>query len=380
MLQHPGKTIDFDGKKIVFPEIKLIYWAGGNPIGHQPQINAMLQALRRSQSVIVHEVFWTPTAKFADIVLPVTSSLERNDIASIGLFSNQGFVAMQKAIEPLFAARNDFDIFAELAGRLGFREAFTEGCDEMAWIRSFYDTARRAAVARKVQMPDFQTFWHRGLVIFPIGQAAQSYVTYAEFRKDPGANPLGTPSGRIEIYSTTIEKFRYADRPPHPTWLTPGEWLGSHEAARYPLALITPHPKHRLHSQLDNTPLQQRRWNKLGGRAPIWMHPTDAHARGLAAGDIVRVYNGRGQTLAGLVITDRIAPGVTRMEEGTWYDPQKGGTLGSLDKEGSPNNITLDKGTSSLAQGPIVNSTQVQVEKHAGPAPAVTAYSAPTRA
>jgi trimethylamine-N-oxide reductase (cytochrome c) len=376
MLRNPGKHSTFDGGPIVYPDIKLIYWAGGNAVNHQPQLNELVEALRRPQTIIVHEVFWTPTAKFADIVLPISTTFERNDIASIGLFSNQGYVAMKKAIEPLFEARTDYAIFADLAERLHFKAGFTEGRDEMAWLRYFYNTARKAGAAKKVAMPDFDTFWRQGLLEFAADPSQASYVTYADYRQDPQSNPLNTPSGKIEIYSTKIAGFHYADCPPQPTWLEPVEWLGSSHLPASSLALINPHPKYRLHSQLDNTD-QQRLWNKPRDRAPIWINPRDAHARGLKNDDIVRVHNSRGQALAGVVVTDRVMPGVVRMEEGTWYNPQIGGKIGALDVEGSPNTVTLDRGTSSLAQGPIVNSTIVMVEKYAGPVPPVTAYRAP---
>ncbi len=376
MLLNPGKTIDYDGHKIVFPDIKMLYWAGGNHVGHHQELNRLIRALHRPETIVVHEVFWTPTARFADIVLPITSSLERNDIASIGLFSNMGFVAMKQAIAPLFEARSDFAVFSDLARRLGFEHEFTEGRGEIDWLRYLYETARKAA-RKQVEMPNFDTFWKRGIVQFPASVQGASYVTYADFRADPGSNPLSTPSGRIEIYSTTIARFGYADCPGHPSWIEPDEWLGGAAAHKYPLALISPHPKYRLHSQLDNTSLQMSK-NKVAGRAPIWMNPKDARARGLANGDVVRVFNGRGEALAGVVITDRVSPGVARMEEGTWYDPLKGGVIGALDKEGNPNTLCLDKGTSRLAQGPTVNSTLVEVRKYVGVPPAVTAYSAPT--
>lgn len=117
--------------------------------------------------------------------------------------------------------------------------------------------------------------------------------------------------------------------------------------------------------------------NKPGGRAPAWMHPNDAKVRGLASGDTIRVFNGRGQVLATVMVTDRIMPGVVRMEEGVWYDALKGGVVGTLDVEGNPNTLTMDKGTSKLAQGEIVNSTLVQVAKYIGPVPPVRVYTPP---
>jgi anaerobic selenocysteine-containing dehydrogenase len=186
---------------------------------------------------------------------------------------------------------------------------------------------------------------------------------------------LGTPPGKIEIYSEKIASFHHDDVPPHPAWVPPAERLGSPLAARYPLHLLSPHPKDRLHSQLDETPL--RRTYEVGAREPIWLHPEDAVARGIASDDIVRVFNDRGQVLAGALVTNRIRPGVVVLPEGGWYDPAEPGTSGTVDKHGLVNVLTLDKGLSKLAQGNIANTVLVQVERYAGELPSVTASAPP---
>ena len=167
LLLHPGETIDYNGQRITFPEIKLIYWCGGNPFHHHQDINRLVQAWQRPETVIVHEIFWTPTARYADIVLPATTTLERNDIASS---PDRYMFAMHQAIEPVGEARNDFDIFADLGERLGFREDFTEGRSEMEWLRHLYEIVRQQAARHGIERPDFETFWEQGYVADPVAK------------------------------------------------------------------------------------------------------------------------------------------------------------------------------------------------------------------
>lgn len=379
MLLNPGQPFDFNGKRQTYPDIKLVYWAGGNPFVHHQDRNRLIQAWQKPQTVIVQDPFWTPTAKFADIVLPASTTFERDDIAQVGSYSRVRIVAMKKAVEPLYESRSDFEIFAELSRRLGFGPKFTEGRDTLGWVRFVYGEARKQAAQLKLPMPDFDTFWNgTGVVEFPIPGESRSFVRYGDFRKDPILNALGTPSGKIEIYSKTIEGFKYDDCPPHPTWLEPAERLGSEKARQYPLHLSSPHPKYRLHSQLNNTWI--RRWYEVHEREPVWINPVDAEARGIRNGDVVRLFNERGQTLAGAVVTDRVRRGVVVMAEGAWYDPAEPGKVGALCKHGDVNVLTIDRGTSKLAQGNIAHTALVQLEKFGGELPEVTAFDPPKSA
>jgi len=370
LLLHPGMTIDYNGRKITFPEIKLIYWCGGNPFHHHQDINRLVQAWQRPETVIVHEIFWTPTARYADIVLPATTTLERNDIAAS---ADRYMFAMHQAIEPVGGARNDFDILADLAERHGFREDFTEGRSEMEWLRHLYEIARQQAARHGVERPDFETFWREGYVADPV---PRHYDYLADFRADPDKRKLRTPSGRIEIFSERIASFGYDDCPGHPVWIEPVEWLGSPKAERFGLHLISNQPTLRLHSQLDNGPVS--RTAKVNGREPLWINPEDAAERGISDGDVVRVFNERGACLAGAVVTDVMSRGVLQLQTGAWYDPDKPGEAGALDRHGNPNVLTLDKGTSKLAQGPISQTTLVAVERWSAPVPQVGAFDRPS--
>jgi len=373
LLLYPGQTIDYNGQKLTYPDIRLVYWCGGNPFHHHQDLNKLLRAWQKPETIIVHEPWWNSLARHADIVLPCTTPLERNDIVS-GLFDNM-ILASRQVAAPFGESRNDHDIFAALAERLGFRDAFTENRTEMEWLRHLYEATCRQMQGHGRTLPEFEAFWEGGYVENP---PLPKPVMLAALRADPEANPLKTPSGKVEIYSETIASFGYDDCLGHATWLEPAEWLGSPLAERYPLHLISNQPRTRLHSQLDNgvTSLE----SKIKGREPVTMHPQDAAARGLHDGDIVRVFNERGACLGGLIVGDGVRPGVIQLATGAWYDPQHTGEGASMDKHGNPNMLTIDKGTSKLAQGPIAHAALVEVERFAGELPALTVHQAPATA
>jgi trimethylamine-N-oxide reductase (cytochrome c) len=376
MLMNPGKTIDFNGGKVTYPDIKLIYWVGGNPFTHHQNTNSLVEAWRKPETVIVHDMFWTPTARFADIVLPATTSYERNDIEQGGSYSLRLMTPMRKVIDPLFEARSDFDIFNAVAKALGYGDGFDDGKDEMAWIQSFYESALDQAKARNIDMPDFETFWNGDLpLVFEPDDAALNFVRYADYRDDPLLEPLGTPSGKIELYSKAIEKMGYDDCPPHPTWMEPVEWSGAKES-KFPLHVTTAHPKYRLHSQLNGSAVLRKKYT-VQGREPVLINPADAGERGIKDGDVVRIFNDRGQVLAGAIVTDKVRPGVLRLNEGGWYDPVEPGTLGTLDAYGSANVLSVDKGTSKLAQGNCGHTVVADVAKYDGDLPEVKVFAQP---
>jgi biotin/methionine sulfoxide reductase len=276
---------------------------------------------------------------------------------------------MHQAIKPVGASRNDFEMFRELAARLGYEDAFAEGRSELQWIRWLWDGVRESAAGRAIELPDFNAFWEQGYVELPAPD--RPFVLFEAFRADPEANPLKTPSGRIELYSERVAAFGYDDCPGHPAWLPPVEWLGAADAARYPLHLVTIQPPDRLHSQMDPGPVAQA--NKVAGRERLRMSPADAAARGIGEGDLVRLFNDRGTCLAGATIDDGVRPGVMVMATGAWYDPAADG----LELGGNPNVLSRDVGTSRLAQAPSALSVLVEVERCAAEAPAPRSYTPP---
>ena len=371
MLLHPGETLQYNGMNLVYPDIHLVYWSGGNPFHHHQDLNRLLRAWRRPDTVIVHEPWWTATARHADLVLPSTTTVERNDIGASAF--DRYLIAMKQTIAPVGHARNEYETFADLAERFGVRQQFTEGRDERQFLRHLYDVAAASAARWEVTWPSFDEFWQCGFYALPT--VTQPYVAFAEFRDDPVSHPLVTPSGRIELYSETIASFAYDDCHGHPAWFAPVEWLGSPQAQRYPLHLLTTQPQTRLHAQMDMGRVSQD--SKIVGREPMYINRADAASRGIRDGDVVRVFNDRGALLAGAVLSDDLRPGVIQIATGAWYDPLEPGTIGSLDKHGNPNVLTLDKGTSRLAQGCSAQSALVEVERYDGEPPAITAFVPP---
>ncbi|MGH6770204.1 MAG: molybdopterin-dependent oxidoreductase [Xanthobacteraceae bacterium] len=368
-LLHPGASYDFNGKRGAYPDIRFVYWAGGNPFHHHQDTNKLRRAWERPDTIVVHDPWWTATARHADIVLPATTTLERNDI---GASRRDRFVmAMQRAIAPVGQARDDFAIFNGLAERLGCADAFTQGRDEMGWLRHLYERCRHGAGANALALPDFDSFWEKGWLEIPA--AGDEYVLFGDFRADPAKHPLRTPSGRIELYSEKIASFGYDDCPPHPAWIEPSEWLGGTLAVRYPLHLISSQPRDRLHSQMDSGPVSAG--GKVAGREAISINPDDAKARGIADGDVVRVFNGRGACLAGAIVTDTVSRGVVRLACGAWYDPADDGDA-PLCRHGNANVLTRDDGTSKLSQGPSSATALVEVERWTD-APPVHAFVSP---
>lgn len=374
LLLNPGGSYQFNGMDRTYPDTRLVYWCGGNPFHHHQDLNKLVEAWQKPETIVLNEIWWTATARHADIVLPATTTLERNDI---GASSRDRFImAMQQAIEPVGDARNDFDIFADLAKRLGFEERFTEGRNEDEWLRHLYNVSRQQAAKKRIELPSFEDFWEEGYVETPEPDGA--YIAFEAFRNDPENSPLRTPSGKVEIYSETIAGYGYEDCPGHPTWMEPTEWLGGDRAAAFPLHMVSNQPVTKLHGQLDDGRVSVE--SKVKGREPVVMHPDDAAARGIKDGDIVRVFNHRGALLSAAVLSEDTRPGVIRIATGAWYDPAEPGRIGSLEKHGNPNVLTPDRGTSKLAQGPIAHSALVEIELYDEDAPQVTAFDPPEMA
>lgn len=372
MLEKPGQHFDYDGRRLRYPDIQLIYWCGGNPFHHHQDLNRLRAAWTRPECVIVNEQVWTATARHADIVFPITTSLERNDVA-FNTFDH--FVSpMPQAVPPYADSRSDYDTFSALAARLGIAREFTEGRDEMQWVRHIYDDSRQRAAQHGVALPDFELFW-AGEHFSIAAQLPEVPLIFEAFRKDPQAHPLGTPSGLIEIHSQTIASFGYDDCPGHPVWLDKQEWLGAPRALQFPLHLISNQPAPRLHSQLDFSAVS--RATKVAGREALTLHPDDAAERGIEAGSVVRIFNDRGACLAGVCLSADICRGVIQLAVGAWYDPLETADGLGLDVHGNANVLTRDVGTSRLGQGPSAHSCLVEVEPYLGPIPQVQAFKRP---
>lgn len=336
--------------------------------------------------MIVTDAFWSATARHADIVLPAATTLERNDISPIGTSTNDGIVFMRQVINPVGEARSDYEIYSELAKRLGLGDTFTEGLDEAGWIQRLYEEAAAAGAAQNAALPAFADFLRKGVHLYAQNPAETRFTAFADFRADPEAHPLRTESGKIVIYSKRIEALHYADAPAHPTWIPPfaadqtsvhGQDAQAQEERKEGLGdwleLVSPKSGARLHSQLN--PVTSARSN-IAGREPCEMNSVDAAKRGIANGDVVKVSSLRGAILAGAVVTDGVRAGTIVVRHGGWFDPQESSD-GAIDANGCANVLTPDDPASALSNGNIASTALVQVEKWRGELLEVRAFNAP---
>jgi anaerobic dimethyl sulfoxide reductase subunit A len=318
-------------------DIKLVYSAAGDLVNQCGNVNKSVAALTGPsvEFVVVHDHFLTPTARYADIVLPATTFWERNDIHVPWSGAGHYAIFMRQAIAPVGECRHDIDICAALARRLGLTE-YPDKSEE-AWLREF---------CAGTEIGDFETFRAQGLARLP---APEEAVAFAREVRDPERHPFSTPSGKIEIFAQTLaadpDPYGLGPIPPIPTWIPP------HPAAEtWPLELVTPKSRARTHSTHDNQDVLSR-----ADRRDVWIHPVDAAARGVADGQRVRVYNERGSTLLAARVTERIAPGVVSIKEGVWFTPGADGA----DTRGCANVLTPDR--SSPAGATTYNTCRVEV-------------------
>ncbi|SEF31744.1 biotin/methionine sulfoxide reductase [Variovorax sp. NFACC28] len=367
MLLNPGQPFDYNGKRHTYPHIRLAYWAGGNPFHHHQDLRRLSEAFRTLDTFVVHEIAWTATARHADIVLPCTMTLEREDIGATP--TDPLMVAMHRVCEPHGLARDDYDIFCDLARRLGGLEAFSEGRDTRAWLAHLYERTRAGLEALGLEAPDFQAFWQRGEITLP--QREDDGGILRAFRNDPEGARLATPSGRIQVSSPTVAGFGYADCPGHPAWLPPK----FAPDAVHPLWLVANQPHTKLHSQLDFGAHSQA--SKRNGREVCTMHPSAAAARGIREGDIVRLFNEISACLASAHLCTDMREDVVQLPTGAWYDPVLDARNRPMCAHGNPNVLTRDIGTSSLAQGCAGQLSTVQIERFDEALPPIRAYDPP---
>ena len=369
---EPGKVIEYNGSSVTLPDIKMMIFSGNNPWHHHQDRNRMKRAFQKLECVVAVDYNWTATCRFADIVLPACTQFERNDIDLYGSYAARGVLAMQKLVEPLFESRTDWHIWKDFSAHIDRHQEYTLGRDEYTWLEYLYEDCR-SKNRGKFDMPDFRSFWQEGFFDFGKGKP---WVRHGEFRDDPEINQLGTPSGLIEIYSRKIARYNYDDCKGHPTWMEKAERShGGPGSNKFPLWLQSCHPNKRLHSQLcESEPLRESYTVK--GREPAYLNPQDAKKRNISNGDLIRVFNDRGQVIVGAVVSDHFPPGVVRLFEGAWYGPT-GPEINALDTYGDPNTLTMDIGASKLSQACSAQTCLVDVEKWQGKAPEVTAFGGP---
>jgi len=317
-------------------DYKLLYTVSASYPNQYPDINKSVQALQKLEFIVVHEQFMTPGAMLADIVLPTSTSFERNDVTSG--FGTPMFGYMNKVIEPLYECKSNYEIAIELAERLGITDF-----SNMAEDEALREIMKRSSV------PDYDEFKKQG---FHKVSPPEPYVPFEEQINDPANHPFPTPSGKIEIYSQRLADMNHPQMPPIPKYIEP--WEGPTDALRekYPLQLITTHFKRRAHSQWETIP-----WLRELAEQAVSINPIDAEPRGISNGDEVLVYNDRGKTVLPARVTERIMPGVVDMPQGAWYKPDENG----VDRGGSANVLTKDE--PSPAGAFPSNTCLVQIKK-----------------
>ncbi len=323
------------GKSGGYPaDIKMIYSAVGDLFNQLPNIHKTTAAAERLEFMVVSDQFVTPTARYADILLPATTFWERNDVHTPWAGAGHYAIFMKQAIAPMGECRNDLDICAALARRLGI-QGYDDRTEEQ-WLRELTRDA----------IDDFDTFRERGLARLP---APDDAVAFAREIRDPERHPFSTPSGKIEIYSMALaanpDPYGLGPIPPIPTWI-PDPVAES----RHPLRLVTPKSRARTHSIHDNQPILSR-----ADRDDVWISRGDAAARGIADGQPVRVFNDLGSTVLPARVTNRIAAGVVSIKEGAWFTPDAVGR----DTRGCANVLIADR--ASPAGASPFNSTFVDV-------------------
>lgn len=348
MLLNPGKQYTRDGTVYTYPRAKLIYNSGNNFMSHQQNTNELIRAMNKQvDTVICQDPWWCASARFADIVLPATTALERNDISTGGTYSNDKIYAMRQVIKPYGESLDDFEIFRRLGDLMGVGFQFSEGKTVMEILEAAY---ARAAV----KVP-FKDFWEKGIVKLAVPEHMRQWVRHGDFYNDPAKHPLHTKSGKIELYCADIAGFNVPDCPPIPKFLEPAEYLGNAKPGQ--VHVLSPHPYNRLHSQMANADL--RKDQNVQGRQHVRINIEDAAEKGIRDGDLVELHNERGALIAGARVTDQIRKGVVSLEEGNWLQLDSRGRCNS----GSINIITSSIPSSRLSQATSANTCLAYLKK-----------------
>jgi anaerobic dimethyl sulfoxide reductase subunit A len=333
--------------------IKLIYAVATNCLINQhADINRTAEILRdesRVEFIAVQDNFVTPTARFADLVLPACTQFETWGVEDGWKYGDE-VILQRKLVEPPGECKSDYRICAQLAERLGIGDAFTEGRDERAWTEYCLDEFRRL---RFPELPAFEEFIESNMGAWtrPTSQPA---IAFADFRRDPESYPLQTPSGKIEIFSKQLfDRGNPDEIPPIPKYIQEWESPFGPEASKYPLQAIGHHTLHRVHSTHDNND-----WLEEAFPQRAFLNPIDAQSRGIKDGDPVRIYNSRGALVISCRLTPRIMPGVVDIPQGAWYEPDDKG----IDQGGCVNVLTSHRWT-PFAFGTAQHTIMVEVQR-----------------
>lgn len=338
---HQSKIWDaiLRGRSGGYPaDLKMAYIVASNCLNQYPNANRGAQALKSLEFVVVHEQFMTPTARFADIVLPVNTFMERTDIAPPWLGSPY-YIYLNQAVDPLHESKSDLEICRELAPRIGVPADFFNMEDERI-LRLF--------TSRRKDIPDYDAMKRDGVLKIRL---PEPIVAFKEQIRDPVNHPFPTLSGKIEIDCDHLAEMENPRVPSIPKYLGHPEHYDAPLAAQYPLQLLTAHSKIRTHSTLERVPMLQAL-----ERQGAWIHPMDARERHIEDGDRIEIFNDRGRVCTTALVTERIMPGVVNLCQGAWYAPDDHG----VDIGGCANTLTRDDHSPGGAFP--MNSALVQVE------------------
>ncbi|NQY66113.1 MAG: molybdopterin-dependent oxidoreductase [Flavobacteriales bacterium] len=349
-IKNPGKEFFYDGDTLKYPKLNLIYTTSSNLLSHHQDFNDTVKAMESVETIIVQDPMFTITAQQGDIILPATTTLERDDIHYGSAYSRDRIYSQRKVIEPVEESLDDWDIFRKLAALYGKEEEFTGGKTPMEWIKGAY------AVSSGPEVMTFEEFWEEGAVTFPTPEGAKSHVMFGDYYNDPVEHALDTDSGKIEMYCQTIADYELDDCPPMPKYLEPFEFLGNAEPGQ--VHVVSPHPYNRLHSQLGNCEELHKTYS-VQGREPVLINPIDAEKNGIADGDVVELYNDRGAVLAGAVVSKKIREGVVSLQSGSWSSRDSKGRCNS----GQINFLTSDHATTQLSQATAANTCVCYIKK-----------------
>jgi len=376
------------------PEIRMMYRYGGSFIGTMTDTNKWVRMYQspKLEFVANQSVWMDPETRMADIVLPACTNLERNDIGEWANPSGYGYhtnttvnhrviVYQKKCIEPLYESKSDYQIFVELAERLGIKEEYTEGNSEEDWIKIVFDNSD---LPKYISFEDFK---EKGYFVVPQqenykptpalrwfyeGRDCDTPDRFNPKRGTEKAKELGTYSGKIEFVSRSLTEHFPDDeeRPPMPRYIPSWEGHASELAKKYPLQLISPHPRFSYHTQHDaHVPcLSEIPGHRIIKDGYSWrtvrIHPLDADARGIKDGDIIKMYNDRGAVLGIAQVTERVRPGVIHSYESSGkYDPLEPGKAGSIDRGGCVNQLTPSRMMSRNVPGMAPNSCLIEISK-----------------
>ena len=341
MLLNPGKPYTRDGANFNFPDVHMIYNAGNNFVHHQQNTNELIEAMaKKVHTVVNQDPWWCASSRYADIVLPATSHLERNDISTGGTYSNDKVWAMRQVIQPYGESLDDFEIFRRLAELFGVEYGFTEGLTVMDIVKnSFANTDATIS---------FEEFWDTGVAEMAVPDEARRWVRHGDFYTDPEKNPLHTETGKIGLYVEAFERFGTKECPPIPKYLEPAEFLGNAKPGQ--VHVVSPHPYMRVHSQMANAECATHL--NIDGREFALISEEDARERGVKDGDLIEVYNDRGAVIVGARVSPNIMKGVISIYEGAWLSKDSKGRCNS----GAINVLTTSVAASDLSQATSANT------------------------